>query len=164
MGSSIGYLLFCLFCVTFPFLFDARQRDFWNENAIYDELLVIDDNFVPVEEIDASSISHDEFIDVYWGKKPVIIRKLENRTTFKELVQKWRILRDHGDLKVILASANANSYEKRISSVKMYIKTMMKPQTLQNNANESWYLFGDNSFPEIWFVLLNLFDLFNFFF
>ena len=50
----------------------------------------------------------------------------------------------YGNYSMILSTANVISHDKIMMTLNEYIDNIMIPFTLQNKADDSWYLFGDN--------------------
>jgi hypothetical protein len=59
------------------------------------------------------------------------------------------LLKKHGEIPVVLASANSYSASKQPSTLKTYLQNHLAPQTLEARANETWYLFGDTANAEV---------------
>uniref|UniRef100_A0A7S4KQQ8 JmjC domain-containing protein n=1 Tax=Guillardia theta TaxID=55529 RepID=A0A7S4KQQ8_GUITH len=96
-----------------------------------------------------SVMSADEFRK-YFEDEPVIIvgapAVLNVKT--RNLCQKSELLKMYGDLNVTLSSANTFSHARRIVKFSDYVDQYLNQHTLDQVANETWYLFGDNNHSE----------------
>jgi|TARA_B110000091_G_scaffold207395_1_gene245524 ribosomal protein L16 Arg81 hydroxylase len=113
-----------------------------------------DTTFCNIPRIRANTLTKAAFVQTYAGKHPVILLDSRHNQHFLEHVTKSNILTHFGQYNVILSASNSYTKHKKTVTVKEYISTMMKPQTLHSLGNETWYLFGDN-YGEEWTPLLN---------
>eukprot|EP01134_Creolimax_fragrantissima_P005309 CFRG5309T1 len=99
---------------------------------------------IPREE----NISTQRFMSEYVSpEKPVIITKSTDNADFLAMTTKAALLKYMGNAAIILSSANAHSYEKRIDVLERYISQNMDPQSIDTSADNIMYMFGDNYSP-----------------
>lgn len=96
-----------------------------------------------VERRQYSSLSSDEFRHEYVAAaRPLVITGLPP-SAFAERTEREALLRELGDTRVVLSSANTFSYSKRSATLRAYVDGL-QPQTLDENGNSSFLLFGDH--------------------
>jgi len=66
------------------------------------------------------------------------------------------MMKDFATKRILLSSANTHSYQKLDVTLKEYVDKYLKPQTLKELGNETFYWFGDNNFTE-WKPLIDLY-------
>ena len=104
-------------------------------------------DFCNIERRLDTSLSTEEFRKKYAGKKPLIIVHTidENRNErFKNLTSFNNILKNYGDLKIVLSTANSYTKLKRTTTVNEYLNQYMNTTTLSDQAIDVFYWFGDN--------------------
>jgi hypothetical protein len=69
------------------------------------------------------------------------------------------LLLNYGGLPVTLANSNRNSYAKRASTLAAYMDEHLAPVTLNDTADQRWYLFGDTLKTDAWAPLHATFAL-----
>lgn len=108
----------------------------------------------------AESLSIDEFIRDFKGRRPVIFsRPLSVTETFRSATADADILNEQfGELSVVLASSNSFSHDKMTTTLDGYLRDHTHPNNPSRLANESWYFFGDTFGPE-WNVLLDTYPM-----
>eukprot|EP00088_Acartia_fossae_P068806 TRINITY_DN8801_c0_g1_i2.p1 TRINITY_DN8801_c0_g1~~TRINITY_DN8801_c0_g1_i2.p1 ORF type:complete len:264 (+),score=9.71 TRINITY_DN8801_c0_g1_i2:25-816(+) len=106
---------------------------------------------IPIRD---STLSHQEFMDLYAHSQPFVIRDGANNDLFRALTGKEHLIYSYGDSIVRLSSANSYSYEKRDMKFREYCKNYLFPQNRNTLGNETFYMFGDNDNEE-WGDLLN---------
>jgi hypothetical protein len=80
----------------------------------------------------------------YFENEPVIVVGAKDNSECREVCRKEALLEAYGSHDVILSSANTFSVAKLTVPLREYISQHMAPQDIDNPANSSWYLFGDN--------------------
>ncbi|XP_048847642.1 jmjC domain-containing protein 8 isoform X1 [Brienomyrus brachyistius] len=105
-----------------------------------------------------TSLTYKQFIQGYAYTKPVIIRGLSDNTEFRLMCSKDHLLREFGERRVRLSTANTFSYHKAWSDVlppftvdvpfQEFVEYLLKPQSLSALGSETLYFFGDNNFTE----------------
>ncbi|KAL8586189.1 hypothetical protein ACOMHN_057751 [Nucella lapillus] len=101
-----------------------------------------------VEVRDAADLSQEEFLSRYAYSQPVVIRGATDNTEFINDCRKHNMLSKYGSKVIRLSSANTHSYKKLDMTLMMYVKEVLKPQTLEKLGNETFYWFGDNNHTE----------------
>jgi ribosomal protein L16 Arg81 hydroxylase len=114
-----------------------------------------DTTFCNIQRIQTNKLTRAAFISEYAGKQPVILVNDQHNKDFRQHVTKESIITNYGLYNVILSASNSYTKHKKTVSVKEYVETMMKQQTIDSLGNETWYLFGDN-YGDEWTPLLNL--------
>ena len=94
--------------------------------------------------------SKEIFLSQYLGQRGVIFTAPHNHDEARLALSEPFLLREFGNLSVTLASSNANSYAKRETSLKNYLELHMSEVTLEQRADELWYLFGDTLMTSSW--------------
>ncbi|XP_053327868.1 jmjC domain-containing protein 8 [Spea bombifrons] len=100
-----------------------------------------------VEKVDAS-ISYAEFMHRYAYGRPVILRGITDNAAFRSLCTKRNLLREYGERRVRLSTANTYSYEKVDVPFREFVDHLLKPQDLNSLGCDTLYFFGDNNFTE----------------
>ncbi len=152
-------LIFAWIIIVIVSFFSIYQLYNYNRNKTISNIFVkqnnnivpishhVETNFCNIERRTDVSLSTEEFRDTYAGKKPVVIvhtlRKNRNER-FQRLTTFDNILETYGDLKIILSTANSYTKIKRTASVKEYLYKYLKTTTLDSNATDVFYWFGDN--------------------
>ncbi|XP_064618057.1 jmjC domain-containing protein 8-like [Liolophura sinensis] len=108
---------------------------------------------IPVRDV---TLSQEEFLSQYAFTQPVIIKGLTQHQAFQDVCRKEAMLKKFGDKIIRLSSANTYSYLKYDVSLRYYVDSIMKPQTLDMMGNETFYWFGDNNHTE-WEELFSLY-------
>ncbi|XP_034046092.1 jmjC domain-containing protein 8 [Thalassophryne amazonica] len=101
-----------------------------------------------IDVVDASVLSHHQFIQHYGYNKPVIIRGLTDNSKFRLLCSKSDLLKKYGDWKVRLSTANTYSYRKVDVPFQEYVELLLRPQSMDVLGSDTLYFFGDNNFTE----------------
>ncbi|CAH1794184.1 unnamed protein product, partial [Owenia fusiformis] len=94
------------------------------------------------------SLSQTDFMSIYATEKPFVIRGATHNEHFRTVSTKDIMLKEYGQRKVILSSANTHSYTKVEVPLEKYINEIMKPQKIEQLGNETLYWFGDNNYTE----------------
>eukprot|EP00051_Salpingoeca_urceolata_P019200 m.277262 g.277262 ORF g.277262 m.277262 type:complete len:300 (-) comp19372_c2_seq3:36-935(-) len=79
---------------------------------------------------------------------PAILMSLPPATEFQSKCTRPSLLESYGNTEVVLSSANAHSYGKQRLPFRDYVASL-QPRQLQDKADTSYYLFGDNDY-EVW--------------
>uniref|UniRef100_A0A4W6DDT5 Jumonji domain containing 8 n=1 Tax=Lates calcarifer TaxID=8187 RepID=A0A4W6DDT5_LATCA len=87
-------------------------------------------------------------ISRYAYSRPVILRGLTDNTKFRSLCSKSSLLRDYGERRVRLSTANTYSYRKVDVPFQEYVDILLRPQSTDALGSETLYFFGDNNFTE----------------
>ncbi|CAD7964430.1 unnamed protein product [Amoebophrya sp. A120] len=123
----------------------------WSTVVGYDFLLR-DVDRCDWEKIDVSSPDFDP-ARLDWSNKPYMFTNYRLNHALKAKTQKHRMLREFGDKQVILSNAVTYSHDKKYMSFAEYLKTFERlpslDHELQKNASTTWYLCGDNFWPEL---------------
>ena len=82
----------------------------------------IDCNQCEIDEFEDSKFEEDLFYKDYWNKKPVVIRKAVQNPSFASHCTKSALIRDYGEVSILLATANTHSYDKTESTLRKYIE------------------------------------------
>lgn len=114
--------------------------------------------------IETEEITQEEFLAKYAFSSPVIFRlkDKERNLKFKEKCSLHNLIRDFGDKKVTVSTANTHSYKKYSMRLSEYLNTYVLPFEESFNpklkyGNETWYFFGENNYTE-WKELLDLYE------
>lgn len=99
------------------------------------------------------SLSMKDFIFNYMDKKPVIVQHSTDNSLFTDMSSLSSLYTVYGQRIITLASSNTYSNEKIKTTMQHYLDTMMTPVDLSNEANSTWYFFGDYTDSE-WADLL----------
>lgn len=102
-----------------------------------------------IDRVRASEISFRSFTRTYKNKKPVVIVDMKERNeAFRRLSSRDRLLRDWGDKRIVLSTANTHSYDKHVKTLREYATHHMQPQRLDVSGDKTLYWFGDNNHTE----------------
>lgn len=89
------------------------------------------DGACSIDRVDVSEISFRSFTRTYKNKKPVILVGMRARNdAFRALSSRDRLLRDWGDTRIVLSTANTHSYDKHVKTLREYATRHMQPQRL----------------------------------
>jgi hypothetical protein len=106
-----------------------------------------------IERRNFSSLTISSFMGEYAGVKPVILvrdpSEYDYQHAFTQTVSKNALLASHGDMQVTLASSNTFSHDNIYETLTTYLTEYLDPVSLENEAGDTWYLFGDNQWPEL---------------
>lgn len=90
-----------------------------------------------------SSLSSDEFRHEFAAaQRPLVITHLPS-SAFSGRTEREALLRELGDTRVVLSSANTFSYTKRSTTLREYV-VGLSPQSPDEGGNASFILFGDH--------------------
>jgi hypothetical protein len=106
-----------------------------------------------------AALSLAAFRAAYKGARPVIFTPAAPSAAAAAALSRGALLAAYGHLPVTLASANSNSYAKRASTLRGYLREHMAPVPPGAPADQLWYLFGDTLASEAWAPLHATFAL-----
>ncbi|XP_078477748.1 jmjC domain-containing protein 8 [Lampetra planeri] len=109
-----------------------------------------------IDVLDSSSISYHEFINRYAYSSPVILKGLTDNTKFRSSCSRSSLLKEYGERKVRLSTANTYSYKKVDVPFREYVDLLLKPQSVDALGSDTLYFFGDNNFTE-WQTLFDIY-------
>lgn len=118
------------------------------EWSLYSDFRLQDEGVCNIDVLDSSELSHQQFIERYAYRKPVILKGLTDNTKFRFLCSKSNLLRQFGDRKVELSTANTHSYKKVCVTFQEYVGGMLRPQAPGALGSETLYFFGGNNMTE----------------
>uniref|UniRef100_A0A3P9J6B9 Jumonji domain containing 8 n=1 Tax=Oryzias latipes TaxID=8090 RepID=A0A3P9J6B9_ORYLA len=101
-----------------------------------------------LDVLDASELSHQQFLDRYAFSRPLVLRGLTDNTRFRLLCSRSSLLRDYGSRRVKLSTANTHSYRKVEVPFQEYVDVHLRPQSADALGSDTLYFFGDNNFTE----------------
>mmetsp|Transcript_16481 Transcript_16481/g.64309 ORF Transcript_16481/g.64309 Transcript_16481/m.64309 type:complete len:277 (-) Transcript_16481:46-876(-) len=114
----------------------------WNTTAHVDWL---ETSRCTLDKLRMSSLSEYQFRSFFVeGGRPVVLVRDTVDKRFQEMTKRENLLAEFGHLSVVLSSSNTFSYDKIEETVEHYIHHRMEPQTLEAQANTTFYKFGNN--------------------
>ncbi|XP_068434152.1 jmjC domain-containing protein 8 [Clinocottus analis] len=113
-----------------------------------------DEGLCNIDVLDASSLSHQQFLQRYAFSRPVILRGLTDNTRFRSACSRSRLLEEYGGSRVRLSTANTYSYRKVDVPLQEYVDVWLRPQSADVLGSETLYFFGDINRTE-WRPLLD---------
>lgn len=117
----------------------------WKQHdAKYD--IIEDQGNCNIERV--NHITNEEFLTNYAYNKPVIISTENSNEYFKQLCERYQLLKDYGDKKIVLSTANTHSYDKLEMTLEQYIENTLYPQDITESGKNTLYFFGDNNHTE----------------
>jgi ribosomal protein L16 Arg81 hydroxylase len=114
--------------------------------------------------IETEEITQEDFLTKYAYTSPVIfrIKNKERNSKFKDKCNLHNLIKEYGNKKITVSTANTHSYKKYSMRLSEYLSTYVLPFEESINpklkyGNETWYFFGENNYTE-WKELLDLYE------
>lgn len=137
------FVLLCFISVEAEQLLDDGGG--WSSNP---DSSLQDEGPCTIDVLDSSVISHPEFIQRYAYSRPVILRGLTDNTRFRASCSRRSLLKEFGNRRVRLSTANTYSYRKVDFLFQEFVETLLGPQSVNTLGSDTLYFFGDNNFTE----------------
>lgn len=116
--------------------------------SLKSELRLQDEGLCNIDVLDASALSHRQFLERYAFNRPVILRGLTDNTRFRTSCSRSRLLEEYGGRRVRLSTANTHSYRKVDVPLQEYVDVWLRPQSADVLGSDTLYFFGDNNVTE----------------
>ncbi|KAM8825429.1 jmjC domain-containing protein 8 [Synchiropus picturatus] len=146
-----SFLQVCLACL--PHIVGSKLQ---TEDGGWSVDPSLDEGPCNIDVLESSAISYGQFMHRYAYSGPVIIRGLTDNSEFRRWTSRNRLLKDFGDLRVRLSTANTFSYRKVDVPFREHVSELLRPQTPDALGSDTLYFFGDNNYTE-WNSLFQLY-------
>ncbi|XP_028310633.1 jmjC domain-containing protein 8 isoform X2 [Gouania willdenowi] len=146
----------CWIVCVFIALMDTHTPD-GGWSAVSEQSLQ-DEGLCNIDVLDASSLSHQQFLERYAYSQPLVLRGLTDNSRFRKSCSRSNLLEVYGALTVRLSTANTFSYRKVDVPFRDYVNRFLRPQSVNALGSETLYFFGDNNYSE-WRGLLDQYQV-----